>query len=105
MLFRERNSSLVEIDFAEAIDGFILYLATERGLSENYQLLTRRSLEKFANWAGSQKQLVFSAPDRARFFERIPRDRKGKRPCGRIDEVGGGRPEDFLPVFEDAFNG
>jgi integrase/recombinase XerD len=57
MLFRERNSSLVEIDFAEAIDGFILYLATERGLSENYQLLTRRSLEKFANWAGSQKQL------------------------------------------------
>ncbi len=44
----------------EAIDCFILYLATERGLSENYQLLTRRSLEKFADWAGTLKQI--SAP-------------------------------------------
>ena len=32
------------------IDSFILYLATERGLSENYQLSTRNSLETFANW-------------------------------------------------------
>jgi integrase/recombinase XerD len=46
----------VDIDFAEAIDCFILYLATERGLSENYQLLTKRSLEKFADWAGNTKQ-------------------------------------------------
>jgi integrase/recombinase XerD len=46
----------VDIDFAEAIDCFILYLATERGLSENYQLLTKRSLEKFATWAGITKQ-------------------------------------------------
>ena len=50
----------MDIDFAEAIDCFILYLATERGLSENYQLLTRRSLEKFADWAGTVKR--FSAP-------------------------------------------
>jgi integrase/recombinase XerD len=50
----------VDTEFAEAIDCFILYLATERGLSENYQLLTRRSLEKFADWAGKLKQL--SAP-------------------------------------------
>lgn len=47
----------VGIDFEEAIDRFILYLATERGLSENYQLSTRRSLEKFADWAGKSKQL------------------------------------------------
>ena len=47
----------MDIDFAEAIDCFILYLATERGLSENYQLLTRRSLEKFADWAGTVKGL------------------------------------------------
>jgi len=47
----------VDTDFAEAIDRFILYLATERGLSENYQLLTRRSLEKFADWAGAMKRL------------------------------------------------
>ncbi len=33
-----------------AIDDFILFLATERGLSDNYQLSTRRSLEGFAEW-------------------------------------------------------
>jgi integrase/recombinase XerD len=49
----------VEVDFAEAIDHFILYLATERGLSDNYQLSTRRSLERFADWAAKQKG-VFS---------------------------------------------
>jgi integrase/recombinase XerD len=41
----------VDLDFADAIDQFILYLATERGLSENYQLSTRRSLEAFADWS------------------------------------------------------
>ena len=50
----------MDIDFAEAIDCFILYLATERGLSENYQLLTKRSLDKFADWAGKVKQ--FASP-------------------------------------------
>jgi integrase/recombinase XerD len=49
----------VDIDFAEAIDRFMLYLATERGLSENYQISTRRSLEEFADWA-SKRQQVFS---------------------------------------------
>ena len=34
----------------DAIDAFILYLATERGLSDNYQLSTRLSLEGFAQW-------------------------------------------------------
>ena len=48
----------MEVDFAEAIDHFILYLATERGLSENYQLSTRRSLEKFAEWAANRKYLA-----------------------------------------------
>lgn len=33
-----------------AIDDFILYLATERGLSDNYQISTRLSLEGFAQW-------------------------------------------------------
>ncbi len=33
------------------IDSFLLYLATERGLSTNYQLSTRASLERFAAWA------------------------------------------------------
>ena len=47
----------MEIDLAEAIDQFMLYLATERGLSENYQISTRRSLEEFADWANKRKQL------------------------------------------------
>jgi len=33
-----------------AIEDFILYLATERGLSDNYQLSTRLSLEGFTFW-------------------------------------------------------
>ena len=33
------------------LEDFILHLATERGLSGNYQLSTRRSLECFADWA------------------------------------------------------
>ena len=36
------------------IDQFLLYLATERGLSTNYQLSTRRSLETFAKWLARQ---------------------------------------------------
>jgi integrase/recombinase XerD len=45
----------LEITFENAIDEFILFLATERGLSENYQLSTRRSLEEFAAWFGCQE--------------------------------------------------
>jgi integrase/recombinase XerD len=38
----------------ESIDQFLLYLATERGLSANYQLSTRRSLEAFTSWLTSR---------------------------------------------------
>jgi len=38
------------MDLPETIDLFILYLATERGLSVNYQLSTRQQLETFAEW-------------------------------------------------------
>jgi integrase/recombinase XerD len=41
-----------------AIDSFIRFLAVERGLSENYQLSTRRSLEEFAQWCGARKNLT-----------------------------------------------
>lgn len=34
-----------------AIDSFLLYLATERGLSTNYQLSTQASLSRFAAWS------------------------------------------------------
>lgn len=36
------------------IDGFLRHLAIERGLSENYQLSTARSLETFASWFAKQ---------------------------------------------------
>lgn len=36
------------------IDQFIMYLATERGLSVNYQLSTRTSLELFEGWASKR---------------------------------------------------
>ncbi|HVE15212.1 MAG TPA: site-specific tyrosine recombinase XerD [Chthoniobacterales bacterium] len=36
------------------IDSLLLFLATERGLSDNYQISTRRSLETFATWLAGQ---------------------------------------------------
>ncbi|MEM7387018.1 MAG: site-specific tyrosine recombinase [Verrucomicrobiota bacterium] len=41
----------------QSIDRFILHLATERGLSTNYQLGTRRFLEDFAEWASGRHQI------------------------------------------------
>jgi integrase/recombinase XerD len=38
----------------EQIDSFIRYLAVERGLSDNYQLSTRRSLGEFAAWCSGK---------------------------------------------------
>jgi len=38
----------------ESIERFLLYLATERGLSDNYQISTRASLERFVAWAGTR---------------------------------------------------
>lgn len=42
---------------SEFIDDFLLYLATERGLSTNYQLLVRRVLEAFASWIKEKHSL------------------------------------------------
>ena len=41
----------------ESIDSFIRFLAVERGLSENYQLSTRRSLSEFAQWCAAPKKI------------------------------------------------
>src|SRR5260370_26894466 len=40
-----------------AIDSFIRFLAVERGLSENYQLSTQRSLSEFAHWCTANKKI------------------------------------------------
>jgi site-specific recombinase XerD len=41
------------LSFSEAIDSFILYLAVEKGLSANYQLSNRQSLQKLATWCAA----------------------------------------------------
>ena len=41
----------------DAIDSFIRFLAIERGLSENYQLSTQRSLSEFARWCAVRKKI------------------------------------------------
>ena len=38
----------------QSIDSFIRFLAVERGLSENYQLSTQRSLTEFAHWSAKK---------------------------------------------------
>ena len=40
------------------IDAFLLHLATERGLSTNYQLLVQRVLETFASWSKRERDKV-----------------------------------------------
>jgi integrase/recombinase XerD len=42
----------------DSIDAFIRFLAIERGLSENYQLSTQRSLTEFAQWCAAKKNVT-----------------------------------------------
>ncbi|MGH7936347.1 MAG: tyrosine-type recombinase/integrase, partial [Chthoniobacterales bacterium] len=42
----------------EEIERFIRHLAVERGLSENYQLSTQRSLGEFAQWCAQRKKVT-----------------------------------------------
>src|SRR3954466_8059688 len=42
----------------DLIDSFIRFLAVERGLSENYQLSTQRSLSEFAQWCAAKKGIT-----------------------------------------------
>jgi integrase/recombinase XerD len=44
----------------QEIDSFIRFLAIERGLSENYQLSTQRSLSEFAQWCTAKKKIESS---------------------------------------------
>ena len=40
----------------QSVESFIRYLAVERGLSDNYQLSTQRSLMDFANWMAGKRE-------------------------------------------------
>ena len=46
----------------QSIDSFIRFLAVERGLSENYQLSTQRSLTDFAQWCAAKKKIDPPSP-------------------------------------------
>ena len=48
-----RPSARLVMPIDAAIDRFIVFLATERGLSVNYQILVRRQLEDFYAWLKS----------------------------------------------------
>jgi integrase/recombinase XerD len=41
----------------QAIESFIRFLAVERGLSDNYQLSTQRSLTEFADWCAKKHKI------------------------------------------------
>jgi integrase/recombinase XerD len=59
--FNSPNRSIadsVTVEVEQEIDSFIRFLATERGLSDNYQLSTRRSLSEFAAWCSSARQVT-----------------------------------------------
>lgn len=54
------------------VDQFLLYIATERGLSTAYQLSVRQSLEALVKWADGKKNITgwrdFGTPDLAAFL-------------------------------------
>jgi len=97
-----------------AIEDFILYLATERGLSENYQLSTRLSLEGFAQWlerrpvVGAGNNLAEDAEaapaprlprnDYTPADQRLPGAQEASRTFRRLDQIDRRGPEDFLPL-------
>jgi integrase/recombinase XerD len=56
-LLDARSCETLPLYMLPAIDSFILHLATERGLSVNYQLLVRRVLEALADWLKQHCQI------------------------------------------------
>ena len=95
------ESQDVDTPFDNEINDFILFLATERGLSENYQLSTRRSLEEFAVWYGRQGE--------APAISKVTTDQLTTYCCGKKTrgvssqaslEPDCGGFEDFFPLFE-----
>jgi integrase/recombinase XerD len=52
------GNATVALEVEQEIDQFIRFLATERGLSENYQLSTRRSLTEFAEWIADARKIT-----------------------------------------------
>ena len=75
---RRTIGATLEIDFGAAIDEFILFLATERGLSTNYQISTRRSLEEFKAWLSRHEQITQPSLVRLEHISAFLADRKAQ---------------------------
>ena len=86
----------------EEIEAFIRYLATERGLSENYQLSTQRSLGEFARWCAQRKADQARARGWAAIDQRISGGTKTRWPLRLVDQVDRGRAENFLSFRDRA---
>ncbi len=77
---------------------FIRFLAVERGLSENYQLSTQRSLTEFANWCVSKKRIDnFRGVTLPLISEYLGRPETGGV-VRVVDQINRGRAEDFLSL-------
>src|SRR6266513_4769739 len=88
----------------DAIESFIRYLAVERGLSDNYQLSTQRSLNDFASWFAEKNRGQRSACEDGVARGHTPDDQRisgGEKEVGAfggIDQADRGRAQDFLSV-------
>ena len=84
----------------QAIDSFIRFLAVERGLSENYQLSTQRSLSEFAQWCVAKKKIDNLRAVSSSAHQRISGRPQTLRAFCLFDQIDCGCTEDFLPIFD-----
>jgi len=71
------------------IEAFLKYLAVERGLSENYQVIVQRSLEEFSGWFSRRKESGWSGVEAGDITEFLAfRKRSGLQASSiRLDAV------------------
>ena len=86
----------------QEIDAFIRFLAVERGLSENYQLSTQRSLGEFAAWCSQRKKISRAREVGLPVISEYLAERKARRAFGLVDQADRGRAQDFFPFRDRA---
>ena len=69
---------------APEIDSFILFLATERGLSPAYQISVRRSLENLADWLQEQGFATWQKVDTKCLQEFLSRQKRRGREASSL---------------------
>ena len=91
-----RRLPLEAAPMEDEIEAFIRFLAVERGLSENYQLSTQRSLGEFADWCAQRKQIVRAREVGLPVISEYLAERKRGGLSAVVDQADRGRAEDFL---------